>query len=65
MLTDTKINSVKYQVIRRERIDEYGHCYLSVMETHDDEIGAIESENDYNENNDNVNVIYYVRIVRP
>lgn len=55
----------KFEVVRNERIDEYGHYTRSVMETHNKKEDAIVAMNEYNENENNYEVQYFVRVVRP
>ena len=55
----------KFEVVRNERIDEYGNYARSVMETHNTKEDAIVAMNEYNENENNYDVQYFVRVMRP
>lgn len=54
---------LKYQVIRSEQIDYKGNNYQSVIETHEDKDEAMSSCDDYNSNETNSHVHYFVRVI--
>lgn len=51
---------MKYTIMRSQIIDELGHRYTIKIETHENISDAIESLNEYIENDSNIEYEYYL-----